>query len=148
MTLFVYPVLSASLALTEHVFGIWVGIATFGTGPVTTAGSILSETAGEQPVVTKLTRNLLLGVLVGIYSLVYADTSEADGGGRRTLWESLPKFVISFVALMLLTPTLLISAVATGRLAKVCRWLFLLGFSDAAYHQHSDIICVAAVLSA
>jgi uncharacterized integral membrane protein (TIGR00698 family) len=129
VTLFVYPVLGAALGLTDRVFGIWAGITMFSTGPVTAAGFTVSEAAGEWATVTKLTRNLLLGVLVGVYSLVYAETAASDSFSLRTLWESVPKFVLGFVALMLLTSTPLVSETATAGLTSAYRWLFLIAFA-------------------
>jgi uncharacterized integral membrane protein (TIGR00698 family) len=127
VTLFAYPVVGASLGLTDRVFGIWAGITMFSTGPVTAAGFTLSETAGEWATVTKLTRNLLLGLLVGGYSLVYADTAESVS--VRTLLDSLPTFVFGFVALMLLTSTALVPVSATQGITNAYRWLFLLAFA-------------------
>jgi uncharacterized integral membrane protein (TIGR00698 family) len=79
VTLFAYPPLGAALGLDDQVFGIWSGLTMFSTGPVTAAGFAFSETVGQWTTVTKLTRNLLLGVLVGGYSLACLDT----GAGRR-----------------------------------------------------------------
>ncbi|MFC7078520.1 YeiH family protein [Haloarcula halophila] len=127
VTLFAYPVVGASLGLTDRVFGIWAGITMFSTGPVTAAGFTVSETAGEWATVTKVTRNLLLGLLVGGYSLVYADT--AEDFSVRTLWDSLPTFVLGFVALIVLTSTSFVSPRATQELTNAYRWLFLLAFA-------------------
>jgi uncharacterized integral membrane protein (TIGR00698 family) len=86
VTLFVYPVVGASLGLADQVFGIWAGITMFSTGPVTAAGFTISKAAGEWATITKLTRNLFLGLLVGVYSLVYASDSAAKSFSPRTLW--------------------------------------------------------------
>ena len=127
VTLFVYPVVGALLGLTDRVVGIWAGITMFSTGPITAAGFTFSETIGEWATVTKLTRNLLLGVLVAGYSLVYADTAERFS--VRTLLDSLPTFVFGFVAPMLLTSTALVPASATQGITNAYRWLFLLAFA-------------------
>lgn len=152
VTLFAHPVVGASLGLTDRVFGIWAGITMFSTGPVTAAGFTISEAAGEWATVTNLTRNLLLGVLVGGYSLVYADT--ADGFSVRTLWESLPTFIFGFVVLMLLTSTPLIPATAIQEITNAYRWLFLLAFAglgldiDIGKLRATGIEPVAIVLAA
>ena len=128
-TLFVYPALGAWLGLSDQVFGIWAGITMFSTGPVTAAGFTFSETAGQWATVTKLTRNILLGVLVGGYSLVYVDSSRDDGVSMRALWDSFPKFVLGFLAVMVLTSTPLVSESATQGLSSAYRWLFLVAFA-------------------
>ncbi|CAP15413.2 YeiH family protein [Halobacterium salinarum] len=129
VTLFVYPALGGVLGLSDQVFGIWAGVTMFSTGPVTAAGFTMSETAGEWATVTKLTRNIFLGVLVGGYSLVYADAAKYDGFSMRALWESFPKFVLGFLAVMVLTSTSLVSAPIVEGVSAVYRWLFLVAFA-------------------
>ena len=107
----------------------------FSTGPVTAAGFAFSETVGQWTTVTKLTRNLLLGVLVGGYSLAYLDT----GAGRRAfsprvLWDSFPKFVLGFFALMVLSSTAIVPPAATAQLTDAYRWLFLVAFAGLGLH--------------
>ncbi|MFC6724227.1 YeiH family protein, partial [Halobium palmae] len=128
-TLFLYPVLGSWLHLSDTVFGVWAGLTMFSTGPVTAAGFAVSETAGQWATVTKLTRNLLLGVLVGVYSLVYADWSAEEAFSPSMLWRAFPKFVLGFFAVMLLASSPLLSGAATSELTDAYRWLFLLAFS-------------------
>ncbi len=128
-TLFVYPAVGASLGLTDRVFGVWAGITMFSTGPVTAAGFTVSEVAGEWATVTKLTRNLLLGLVVGAYSVVYAGGSAAESLSPRALWASVPTFVLGFVATMLVTSTPLVPDATTESLTTVYRWLFLVAFA-------------------
>ncbi|GAA0277523.1 YeiH family protein [Halobacterium noricense] len=129
LTLFVYPALGAFLGLSDQVFGIWAGITMFSTGPVTAAGFTFSETAGQWATITKLTRNILLGVIVGGYSLAYADSAHNERISLRVLWDSFPKFVLGFLAVMLLTSTSLIPDSVTQGLSAAYRWLFLVAFA-------------------
>jgi uncharacterized integral membrane protein (TIGR00698 family) len=130
VTLFVYPVLGSVLSLSDQVFGVWAGLTMFSTGPVTAAGFAFSETAGHWATVTKLTRNLLLGVLVGVYSLRYAEGERgASAFSPRALWASFPKFVLGFFAVMVLTSTALVSPTTTEQLTNAYQWLFLVAFA-------------------
>ena len=153
VTLFAYPVVGGVLGLEDRVFGVWAGLTMFSTGPVTAAGFAFSDAAGQWATVTKLTRNLLLGVLVGAYSVWYANRGsdgpvDADRDGRRDdddpdaddastlsafsprrLWDAFPKFVLGFFAVVVLTSSALVSDAATAQLTNAYRWLFLLAFA-------------------
>lgn len=130
VTLFAYPALGQLLGLPDRVFGIWAGLTMFSTGPVTAAGFAFSETAGHWATVTKLTRNLLLGVLVGVYSLRYAGNErDASAFSPRALWASFPTFVLGFFAVMVLTSTALVSPGTTQQLTNAYQWLFLVAFA-------------------
>jgi uncharacterized integral membrane protein (TIGR00698 family) len=141
VTLFAYPAIGGVLGLSDRVFGVWTGLTMFSTGPVTAAGFAFSDAAGQWATVTKLTRNLLLGVLVGAYSIRYANRgSDADGTAGdeastasafspRRLWDAFPKFVLGFFAVVVLTSSAVVSDAATAQLANAYRWLFLLAFA-------------------
>lgn len=129
VTLFVYPVIGGWLGLADRVFGVWAGLTMFSTGPVTAAGFSVSETAGQWATITKLTRNLLLGVLVGIYSIRYTDLREQEAVvSVEQLWAPFPKFVFGFFAVMILTSSSLISTDNTAQLLNAYHWLFLIAF--------------------
>ena len=130
VTLFAYPVLGSVLSLSDQVFGVWAGLTMFSTGPVTAAGFAFSETAGHWATVTKLTRNLLLGVFVGVYSLRYAEGGRgASALSPRVFWRSFPTFVLGFFAVMVLTSTALVSPTTTAQLTNAYHWLFLVAFA-------------------
>lgn len=130
LTLFAYPVLGTWLGLSDQIYGIWAGITMFSTGPVTAAGFAVSETAGEWATVTKLTRNIFLGLLIGVYSILYLDTGDDERTfSPRMLWETFPKFVIGFFAVMLLASSPLVSDAAAEELTDAYRWFFLLAFA-------------------
>ncbi|WP_435365614.1 YeiH family protein [Haloarchaeobius sp. DYHT-AS-18] len=155
VTLFVYPAVGEWLGLADRVFGVWAGLTMFSTGPVTAAGFAVSETAGQWATVTKLTRNLLLGGLVAVYSIRYAGRGEAGEStvSVATLWSSFPKFVIGFFAVMVLTSTALVSSADTTQLTNAYRWLFLFAFAglglsvDVADLRETGVRPVALVLT-
>ncbi|WP_323676119.1 putative sulfate exporter family transporter [Halorubellus sp. PRR65] len=137
--LFAYPVVGSALGLTERTFGVWAGLTMFSTGPVTAAGFAFGDVAGRWATVTKLTRNLLLGVLVVAYSLRYANAdTERDGdrvettgiaGSVRAIWASFPTFVLGFFAVVVLTSTGLVPDAATATMERAYKALFLVAFA-------------------
>jgi uncharacterized integral membrane protein (TIGR00698 family) len=133
VTLFAYPAIGGVLGLTDRVFGVWAGLTMFSTGPVTAAGFSFSDAAGQWATITKLTRNLLLGVLVGAYSIRYAshddDADTASAFSPRRLWDAFPKFVLGFFAVVLVTSSALVSDAAATQIENAYRWLFLLAFA-------------------
>lgn len=146
VTLFVYPALAGPLGLSDRAFGVWAGLTMFSTGPVTAAGFAVSDLAGRWATVTKLTRNLLLGVLVGAYSIRYANADDGDEGDGsrpsafsvRELWRTFPKFVLGFFAVVLLASTPLVSDAARTQLTHGYRWSFLLAFAGLGLSVEFD----------
>ncbi len=132
MTLVVYPVVGRLLGLPDVVFGIWAGATMFSTGPVAAAGFAYSPEAGEWAVLVKLTRNALIGVVAIGYALYYVRrgaTETTVDSNVGYLWESFPKFILGFVALMLLGSAGLISEAETAALGNASNWLFLVAFA-------------------
>ncbi|USZ68016.1 YeiH family protein [Halorussus salilacus] len=151
LTLFAYPTVGHLLGLPDRVFGVWAGVSMFSTGPVTAAGFAHSPVAGEWATLTKLARNALLGGIVVVYSLVYAESrdtvrvdetgdprteAEADSGATagpttslRELWDGFPKFVLGFVSLVLLASLGAFGPVEVARLRLASEVAFLAAFA-------------------
>ncbi|QLG63849.1 YeiH family protein [Halorarum salinum] len=131
VTLFAYPVVGALLAVPDVAFGIWAGLTMFSTGPVVAAGFEYSRVAGQWATITKLTRNLLIGVVVVAYSAYYVRRrgSAADAvGSVRLLWREFPTFVLGFVAVVLLANAGVPGERGTEAMDAASGWCFLLAF--------------------
>jgi uncharacterized integral membrane protein (TIGR00698 family) len=135
-TLFVYPVVGHVLGLSNTVFGIWAGLTMFSTGPVTAAGFTFSKTAGEWALLVKLTRNSMIGLAAIVYAVYYARRTggpdeTADGVTRdwRFLWNTFPKFVLGFLAVLLVANLGLLSGAQITSLSNASDWAFLLAFA-------------------
>jgi uncharacterized integral membrane protein (TIGR00698 family) len=139
VTLVAFPVAGTLLGADPRVYGVWVGLSMFSTGPVAAAGFAHSTTAGEWATVTKLARNALIGVVAVWYSVRYA--GRADGGAERSLgrtWADFPKFLVGFAALVALTSAGAIPAPAVDAIARTSDALFLLAFAGLGVELRLD----------
>ncbi|PGF16435.1 putative sulfate exporter family transporter [Natrinema sp. CBA1119] len=128
ITIVVYPIVGDLLDLSGTVFGIWAGVSMFSTGPVVAVGFAHSEAAGQWATMTKLSRNVLIGVVVLAYAGYY---SRSGGGSRpslRTLWDEFPTFVLGFFAVALIASAGLFSAAQQASIEHAYDWLFALAF--------------------
>ncbi|MFP9191984.1 YeiH family protein [Natronosalvus vescus] len=130
VTIVVYPIVGSILGLSDVVFGIWAGVSMFSTGPVVAVGFAHSEVAGQWATMTKLARNALIGVVVLAYASYYARTESGSGGrpSLRTLWDEFPKFVLGFLALVLVASAGVFSASQQASIENAYNWLFVIAF--------------------
>ncbi|MFD1685420.1 YeiH family protein [Halobellus litoreus] len=132
MTLAIYPVIGRLLALPDVVFGVWSGISMVSTGPVVAAGFAYSEQAGQWATITKLGRNVFIGVVAVLYAVYYArrdSVGDATGvADWRSLWAQFPTFVLGFVAVAAVASAGLLSPGVVSLFERGYQWLFLLAF--------------------
>lgn len=135
LTLVVYPAVGRLLAIPARTFGVWAGISMFSTGPVIAVGFMHSEAAGQWATLTKLTRNVFIGVVALGYATYYvrarfdASSGESDSEVRlQNLWVRFPKFVVGFVALTLLASSGALSRNQIQAIEHAYNWLFLFAF--------------------
>lgn len=95
-----YPVLAPLLGLGASDYGFWVGSSVHEVAQVVAAGFQQGEVAGEQSVVVKLSRVILLAPLLIAMSALSARGGGASG--KLTFSQALPTFVLGFIACMLL----------------------------------------------
>ncbi|HZX94732.1 MAG TPA: putative sulfate exporter family transporter [Myxococcales bacterium] len=129
--LFAYPAIGHFLHMSDRAFGLWAGLAVDNTAEAAAAGAIYSDAAGKVAVLTKSTRNAMIGFVVLAYAIYWAAKGQAHEvqGKAAFVWQKFPKFVLGF---------LFISALATfgafqndqvASLANLSRWAFLLTFA-------------------
>lgn len=137
ITLIVYPVVGRVFSIPAQIFGIWAGVSMFSTGPVVAAGFAHSEAAGQWATLTKLTRNVFIGIVALGYATYYVrtrvDDGASDGDSRsptqlRQLWDRFPKFIIGFVVVMVLASAGLFTQNQIRTIELAYDWLFLLAF--------------------
>ncbi|ELY47580.1 YeiH family protein [Natronorubrum sulfidifaciens] len=128
ITIVVYPIIGGVLGLSDIVFGVWAGVSMFSTGPVVAVGFAYSEVAGQWATMTKLSRNALIGVVVLIYASYYAQQGEGGRPSVGLLWAEFPKFVLGFIALVVLASAGAFSPAQQTAIENAYNWLFLLAF--------------------
>lgn len=148
ITLFAYPLIGHALHLSDTVFGIWAGLTMFSTGPVTAAGFSFSNTAGELALVVKLSRNSLIGIVAILYAVYYrrraGTTTTVENGANgigntlQSLWESFPKFILGFFAIMILANIGVLNQNQVSSLSNASDWAFLLAFAGLGLELQID----------
>lgn len=132
ITLFAYPLIGSQLGLPDRVYGIWAGLSMFSTGPVTAAGFIYSDVAGQWATITKLARNVFIGFVAVGYSIYYARRNvAADRIDNRVgyVWDRFPKFIIGFVLVMMVASLGFLSSDQIASMKNGYKWAFLLAFA-------------------
>ncbi len=129
--LFLFPAIGHALHMSDHAFGLWVGLAIDNTAEVTAAGSLYSDAAARIAILVKTARNATIGFVVLGMALYFASRSGRTLAGPRTafLWSKFPKFVLGFLALSALASAHVFTATQVASLANLSRWAFLLTFA-------------------
>lgn len=134
VSLFAFPLIGHAFGMSDHAYGLWVGLAVDNTAEATAAGALFSDTAGRFAVLAKTTRNATIGFVVLAYAIYWA-TGEPDGGARRIenraafLWEKFPKFVLGFLAISTLATLGAFTKPQAADIANLSRWAFLFTFA-------------------
>jgi len=131
ISLFVFPVIGRAFGMTDHAYGLWVGLAVDNTAEATAAGALFSDAAGKFAVLAKTTRNATIGFVVLGYALYWARQRQGGeiGGKGAFLWDKFPKFVLGFIVISALATAGAFTTTQVADLANLSRWAFLLTFA-------------------
>src|SRR5271166_4838528 len=131
IALFTFPLIGHALHLSDHAYGIWAGLAVDNTAEATAAGALFSDAAAKLAVLTKTTRNALIGFVVLAYAIYWASKGQAHAVGNKAkfLWQKFPKFVLGFLLVSLLATVGFFTKDQNTALANLSRWAFLLTFA-------------------
>jgi len=129
--LFAYPAIGALLGMSDHAFGLWVGLAVDNTAEAAAAGAIWSDEAGKVAVLAKTTRNAMIGFVVLGFAIYWATRGQAERIENKALflWNKFPKFVLGFLLVSLLATFGAFTKEQTADIANLSRWAFLLTFA-------------------
>src|SRR5467141_2305874 len=99
VSLFVFPLIGRALGMSDHAYGLWVGLAVDNTAEATAAGALYSDEAGRFAVLAKRTRNATIGFIVLGYAMYWVRRGGAPRVGSKPafLWQKFPKFVLGFL---------------------------------------------------
>jgi len=131
VSLVLFPVVGHLAGMSDHAYGLWVGLAIDNTAEATAAGAMVSDEAARYAVLAKTTRNATIGFVVLGYALYWAARGEGVRVGDKAafLWSKFPKFVLGFLAISLLATFGAFSKADSANLAALSRWAFLLTFA-------------------
>src|SRR5246500_1349774 len=131
LSLFTFPLIGHALHLTDHAYGVWSGLAVDNTAEAAAAGALYSDVAGKLAVLTKTTRNPLIGFVVLAYAIYWASRGQAHAVTNKAafLWQKFPKFVLGFLLVSLLATVGFFTKDQNASLANLSRWAFLLTFA-------------------
>src|SRR3954467_12755557 len=129
--LFAYPTIGHFLHMSDHAFGVWAGLAVDNTAEAAAAGAIYSDAAGKIAVLTKSTRNAMIGFVVLAYAVYWASRGKAHVVENKWafVWQKFPKFVLGFLVISLLATVGAFTGPQVSDLANLSRWAFLLTFA-------------------
>src|ERR1700751_3370643 len=131
LSLFTFPLIGHALHLSDHAYGLWAGLAVDNTAEATAAGALYSDAAGKIAVLAKTTRNAMIGFVVLVYAIYWANQGQAKTVGNKAkfLWQKFPKFVLGFLLISVLATYHFFNKDQVTPLANLSRWAFLLTFA-------------------
>ena len=139
--LVVYPVIGHLLGMSDHLFGVWAGLAVDNTAEAVATGAIYSETAAQYATFSKMCRNALMPFVILGFATAYARKGMTGEIGHKGLflWQKFPKFVLGFLLMSVLFTVLLNVVTAPKALASIkdslgtlkhlYKWAFLFTFA-------------------
>ena len=101
VSLFVFPLIGRALGMSDHAYGLWVGLAVDNTAEATAAGALYSDAAGKFAVLAKTARNATIGFVVLGYALYWVRQNQGREIANKGafLWQKFPKFVLGFIVI-------------------------------------------------
>src|SRR5579871_991121 len=129
--LFTFPLIGHLLGMSDQAYGLWAGLGVDNTAEATAAGALYSDAAAKIAVLTKTTRNALIGFVVLGYAIYWASQGQAKVVTNKAafLWQKFPKFVLGFLLVSLLATVGFFDKGQIASLANLSRWAFLLTFA-------------------
>lgn len=124
----IFPPIGHALALSQHAFGVWAGTAINDTSSVVAAAYSYGKPAGDDAVITKLTRTTLIIPLVLFYAGKRLWKARA-GAERVNLAQIIPWFIVWFIAAAALNSLGAIPPVAHAFITPVALFLIVVALA-------------------
>lgn len=120
----IFPAIGHALALSQHAFGLWAGTAINDTSSVVAAAYTYGKSAGDDAVITKLTRTTLIIPIVLFYAGKRLWAARASSK-RVNVAKIVPWFIVWFVAAAALNSFGAIPAAAHAIITPVALFLVI-----------------------
>lgn len=140
IALVVYPPLTQMLGFSDAQAGFLVGASIHDVAQAIGAGFAVSDAAGAQATVVKLTRVALLAPLVTLAALwiARAQPVEADDAAGRV--PLLPGFILVFLGLVVLNSLVTLPAAFAEHALTLSKTLLLLAVTATAMRTRTDLL--------
>ncbi|MCL9981702.1 MAG: putative sulfate exporter family transporter [Erythrobacter sp.] len=140
IALVTYPPLTTMLGFTDAQAGFLVGASIHDVAQAIGAGFAVSDAAGAQATVVKLTRVALLAPLVTLAALwiARAEPIAATGTARRV--PMLPGFILVFLGLVVLNSLITLPPALAAHALTLSKALLLLAVTATAMRTRTDLL--------
>lgn len=140
IALVTYPMLATALAFSDAQAGFLTGASIHDVAQAIGAGFAVSDAAGAQATVVKLTRVALLAPLVTLAALwiARAHPVAASGGGARV--PMLPGFILAFLALVAANSLIALPPAIAPAALTLSKTLLLLAVTATAMRTRTDLL--------
>jgi uncharacterized integral membrane protein (TIGR00698 family) len=140
ISLFAFPLIGHALHMSDHLFGVWAGLAIDNTAEVAAAGALYSDEAQKIAVLVKTARNATIGFVVLGAALYFASRGGRAVTGSKIafVWQKLPKFVIGFLVFSIAASVHVFKPADITSLANASRWAFLLTFAGVGLRTNFE----------
>lgn len=135
-----YPALTGMLGFTEAQAGFLVGASIHDVAQAIGAGFAVSDAAGAQATVVKLTRVALLAPLVALAALWIARTDPVAAAGKTTRVPMLPGFILVFLGLVALNSVISLPPAVADHALTLSKTLLLLAVTATAMRTRTDLL--------
>jgi uncharacterized integral membrane protein (TIGR00698 family) len=140
IALVTYPPLTQMLGFSEAQAGFLVGASIHDVAQAIGAGFAVSDAAGAQATVVKLTRVALLAPLVTLAALWIAKAQPVARTGRGARVPILPGFILAFLALVGLNSLVPMPPALAGHALTLSKTLLLLAVTATAMRTRTDLL--------
>lgn len=140
IALVTYPPLTRMLGFSDAQAGFLVGASIHDVAQAIGAGFAISDAAGAQATVVKLTRVALLAPLVTLAALWIARVQPLAAGVGRARVPVLPGFILAFLALVGLNSAVTFPPEVAGHALTLSKTLLLLAVTATAMRTRTDLL--------
>lgn len=140
IALVTYPPLTQMLGFSDAQAGFLVGASIHDVAQAIGAGFAVSDAAGAQATVVKLTRVALLAPLVTLAALWIAKAEPLPAGVGRARVPMLPGFILAFLALVAINSLIPLPPMLAAHALTASKTLLLLAVTATAMRTRTDLL--------
>jgi uncharacterized integral membrane protein (TIGR00698 family) len=140
IALVTYPPLTQMLGFSDAQAGFLVGASIHDVAQAIGAGFAVSDSAGAQATVVKLTRVALLAPLVTLAAVWIARVEPLPAGVGKARVPVMPGFILAFLGLVAVNSLIAMPAALAGHALTLSKTLLLLAVTATAMRTRTDLL--------